>query len=341
MSANFDLGIKHNENKQNVAKFFEENTFNNSTELVKKLNEQKIGWLPAENAFYDDYLGLTVTVEEVAKNNPEAASILVDQVVAREILAKYSTTEFDSTKIYAVLCAEPGIAQISDIKTSINNSKLQGQKQISKEQLNADNFIVIAKDGENTALYEIQKSDINITENQRNFAGTNIALNAAEINANVSQNIGIIKDNFEFIMTVSRTLIAATALGLANGTLVSGIQAVKNTKDANNQAISGTQSIQFTLADLFAELEASRVLTYLSANCIDEKIPNIKYATMAKIQASDSAVKISAEALQLLGNMGYLADNNFADIFANAVNTQVKGGTNRVQRNQVYQYLLK
>jgi len=61
---------------------------------------------------------------------------------------------------------------------------------------------------------------------------------------------------------------------------------------------------------------------------------------MAKIQASNAATKVSVEALQVLGNVGYLATNDFADSIKAALNCQIKGGTNRVQKNQLYGYML-
>jgi alkylation response protein AidB-like acyl-CoA dehydrogenase len=61
---------------------------------------------------------------------------------------------------------------------------------------------------------------------------------------------------------------------------------------------------------------------------------------MAKVQSTEAAATVSLKALQMVGNLGYLANNDFADVLQVAINGQVKGGTNRVQKNQIYSYML-
>ena len=78
----------------------------------------------------------------------------------------------------------------------------------------------------------------------------------------------------------------------------------------------------------------------MSADLIDNNKPSIKYATMAKVQATDAASGISLQSLQLLGNIGYMVNNDFADVIHFTVSEQIKGGTNRVQKSHIYQYML-
>jgi len=149
-----------------------------------------------------------------------------------------------------------------------------------------------------------------------------------------------LNDDYEKVQCIARTYIAAVSLGIGHSAIVSSIITAKEVKDSNNQSISNTQSIQFALADMYAEHDAARMLTYYSANLIDNNKPSIKFATMAKVQSTDSAAAISVQALQIIGNLGYLANTDFADVIQAAVNGQIKGGTNRVQKNQIYQYML-
>ncbi|MFH0701969.1 MAG: acyl-CoA dehydrogenase family protein [bacterium] len=351
MTAQFELGSKHIECKKQAQLAISEIKTNNPKEIVKELYNKSYGFIPQNSKTYNDYLGLVVTLEEFAKIRPEAASIIIDQILVQELLLKYginsSKNSFNSQNIYAVLCAEPGNALISSLLTKATKTspgwKLEGKKLITKEQINADKYIIFAKDEQaKTRVFLVSKDDIKISGISKNIAGSNIVLNQIELNIKLSEecNIAIIEDNYENNTSIARTLIASVALGVAHSALVAGINAAKETKGPENQTISNTQSMQFTLADMFAELEASRMLTYYSANLIDNNKSNIKYATIAKVQATDSATGISVQALQLLGNLGYLANNDFAGFMQSAISGQVKGGTNRVQRNFIYQYML-
>lgn len=282
---------------------------------------------------------------------PEAASILSEQVMVEELVNNYATTEFQNefnhNTIYAILCSEPGIMQLDKITASASKTSdgwnLSGKKMISKEQLNADEYIVFAKDEENKIrVFKVEKQNISLSTVTKSVAGSEIVLNRAELDVNVPENsnIAVINDNYEKNITIARTLIAAAAVGIANSAIIAGINAVKETKDSEKNAVSNSQSVQFTLADMYTEFEAGKVLTYLSADMIDNNKPSIKYATMAKVQATDAASSISLQSMQLLGNIGYLINNDFADIFQFTVSEQIKGGTNRVQKNQIYQYML-
>jgi alkylation response protein AidB-like acyl-CoA dehydrogenase len=348
MTPNFDLGTKHTEYKQTTQEFIQQFQAGNFLETANQLLKNSYGIIPSNSSVYDDYLGLTVSIEEIAKFNPSAASILVDQIIAQEILSAYSNiNSYDSNKIYAVLCSEPGVSYLDSLNTKAvragNGWKLEGIKQITNEQLNADEYFVFAKDEEEvTRVFSLNNDQINSIKIEKDFTGTKININQAQINIELdnSANIAAINDEFERIQAISRTLIAAIATGISHNSLIAGIQVVKQTKGTEGQAVASAQSTQFTLADLFAELEAGRVLLYLSAEMIDKGNPSIKFSTMAKIQASDSAAQISMQSLQLLGNLGYIADAEFADVLKAALNTQIKGGTNRTQKNQLYKYML-
>ena len=342
MAGQFELSAKHLDNKKQAQEAAIEIQSLEAKEAVKALYIKSYGLLPSADAAYNDYIGLVISVEEIAKTNPLAATIIVDQIVAQEIVSKYSDESFNKDEIVAILCSEPGISSLSGLKTTVTAGCLQGKKLISKEQINADKFFIFANEDGKTKVYSVAKSALNVVNAAKNIAGTEILLNQVEINTSVSDSdcIAVINDNFETAQSIARTLIAAVSLGVGHSALIAGISTAKETKDANGSSISNTQSIQFTLADLFAELESGRMLTYYSADLIDSKKANIKFATMAKVQSSDAAAQISLQALQILGNLGYIANNDFAEVMQVAIAGQVKGGTNRVQKNQIYQYIM-
>ncbi len=351
MAGQFELGSKHiecmNLAKQNISEI--QNT--NPKEIAKKMIEKTYGLLPSESQAYDDYLGLTVAIEEIAKTSPCVASVLVDQIVVREIFKAYGNGNADellnSKQTIGILCSEAGLTSISNISTKAvrNDGKwtISGTKQICNEQISSDNYLVFAKDEEDVIrLFIVPEDKININVVNKNIACEKVSLSQAVINTTLSDDshVGAINDDFEYLQTVARTLIAATSIGIAHSALIASIGIAKEVKGDNGQVISSSQNMQFTLADMFAEIEASRMLTYYSANSIDEKKPSIKIAAMAKIKASDIAAKAAVDSLHILGNLGYIANTDFANIIIRAVDNQVKGGTNRNQMAQIYQYML-
>jgi len=351
MAGQFELGSKHLEcmklANQNITNISE----TNSKEIIKKMLSQTYGFLPSESLVYDDYLGLAVSMEEIAKNQPEVASVLADQVMIREIFKAYGNSNaslyLNSEETIGLLCSEPGMSTLNSILTKatrINGQwKIEGIKQISNEQLTSDKYLLFAKDEEELIrLFIVPEEEISINIINKTIASSKIAIEQAVINTTLNEtaHVGIINDEFEHVQTVARTLVAATSVGLSHSALIAGIGVAKEVKNSEGQAISSSQNIQFKLADIFAEIEASRMLTYCSANSMDEGKPSIKLATMAKIKASDIAAKASIDTLHILGNIGYIANAGFSNLIMRAVEGQVKGGTNRNQMSQIYKYLL-
>jgi alkylation response protein AidB-like acyl-CoA dehydrogenase len=346
MAGQFELGTKHLECMKLASQNLSE-----AGNSVSAMLQKTYGQLPSESQVYDDYLGLTVAIEEIAKTSPETASVLSDQVVIREIFKAYGNSNaaaiLESGSTLGILCSEPGMSSVSTITTKAtrNNGEwtINGIKQICNEQLSADNYVIFAQDEEDVIrLFVVSKSQITVNTVNKQIASAKVSLCQANINVTLSESshVGDVTDEFEFVQTVARTLVAATSVGIAHSALLASISVGKEVKNSQGQALSQSQNIQFTLADMFAEIEASRMLTYLSANSIDEKKASVKYATMAKVKASDIAAKSSVDALHLLGNIGYVANTDFANVIMRAVEGQVKGGTNRTQMSQIYQYML-
>ncbi len=356
MSVQFDLGTKYLEYRKKTQEAIADIKFSDPKKAIKELYKKSYGYLPSEKSAYDDYLGLIVCLEEIAKVSPETAFIMTDQILTQKLLLKYglkyginnAKNSFNTGDLYAVLCAEPALGTLKDmattaVKKSDKSWHLSGKKIIRKEQLDADKFIIFARDEEaKIRIFNVSDGKIKINTTEKSFAAGNLHINHAEFNLDVddNQNVAFINDNFERYLSIARTMIAAVALGISYSSLIPAVETVKTVKDVNNQAVSNSQSAQFSLADLFAEMEAARMLTYLSADCVDKNIHNIKYATMAKVQATNAAAQISTGALQLIGNFGYTTNDDFADIINSAISSQIRGGTNRVQKNRIYEYML-
>jgi alkylation response protein AidB-like acyl-CoA dehydrogenase len=144
----------------------------------------------------------------------------------------------------------------------------------------------------------------------------------------------------------TRITIAAQALGIAQGALDYAIGYVKQ-REQFGQPISGFQGVQFMLADMAMKLEAARQLTYHAAikserTMAGEKVPSLTFASSAaKCLASDTAMAITTDAVQLLGGYGYVRDYPVERMMRDAKITQIYEGTNQIQRMVIARQLLK
>jgi alkylation response protein AidB-like acyl-CoA dehydrogenase len=125
--------------------------------------------------------------------------------------------------------------------------------------------------------------------------------------------------------------IAAQALGIAQGAYEAALAYAKERKQFN-QAISSFQAIQFKLADMATEIEAARLLVYQAAYRASAKLSYGQHSAMAKMYASDVAMKVTIEAVQVYGGYGYTREFPVERMMRDAKITQIYEGTNEVQR---------
>jgi alkylation response protein AidB-like acyl-CoA dehydrogenase len=125
--------------------------------------------------------------------------------------------------------------------------------------------------------------------------------------------------------------IAAQALGIAQGAFEAALNYAKERKQFN-QAISSFQAIQFKLADMATEIEAARLLVYQSAYRASAGLPYGQQSAMAKMYASDVAMRVTTEAVQVFGGYGYTREYPVERMMRDAKITQIYEGTNEVQR---------
>jgi butyryl-CoA dehydrogenase len=129
-----------------------------------------------------------------------------------------------------------------------------------------------------------------------------------------------------------RPAIAAQALGLAQGALEWALRYTSERRQFG-QTVMSHQAIQFMLADMATQVEAARQLVYTAAQALDAGLSNVsKYAAMAKVFASDAAMKVTTDAVQLFGGYGYCKDYPIEKYMRDAKITQIYEGTNQVQR---------
>ena len=165
-----------------------------------------------------------------------------------------------------------------------------------------------------------------------------------EVKVPASNRLGEEGAGFKLALAVldrSRPGIGAQALGIAEGAFDYALNYVKD-RQQFGQPISSFQGIQFMLADIATQIEAARHLVYLSATKADSKAPDLtKTAAMAKLFASDMAMRATTDCVQLLGGYGYISDYPVERMMRDAKITQIYEGTNQIQRVVIARALLR
>jgi butyryl-CoA dehydrogenase len=160
-----------------------------------------------------------------------------------------------------------------------------------------------------------------------------------------AQNL-LAKEGMGFIVTMktfdkSRPGVAAQALGIAQGALDAAVRYAKE-RHQFGKSISSFQGIQWMLADMATEIEAARSLVYATARSIDAGVKDVgKDSAMAKLYASDVAMKVTTDAVQIFGGYGYMRDYPAEKYMRDAKITQIYEGTNQIQRNIIALQLIK
>jgi len=141
----------------------------------------------------------------------------------------------------------------------------------------------------------------------------------------------------------TRPAIAAQAVGIAQGAIDTARAYMKERKTFG-RPIAEYQGLQFMLADMAMRTEAARTLTYRACSVIDEGDPDGELnmlGAMAKCFASDTAMQVTTDAVQLLGGNGYTTDFPVERMMRDAKITQIYEGTNQIQRMVIARNLLR
>ncbi|MGI6596044.1 MAG: acyl-CoA dehydrogenase [Elusimicrobia bacterium] len=154
------------------------------------------------------------------------------------------------------------------------------------------------------------------------------------------------KEGMGFIITLknfdaSRPGVASQALGIAQGAFEASVEYSRQRKQFG-QPISSLQAVQHILADMATQIESTRALIYQTAKNIDAGCKNYSgYSAMCKLLASDVAMKVTTDAIQVFGGYGYMKEYPVEKMFRDAKITQIYEGTNQVQRNFIANDIIK
>jgi alkylation response protein AidB-like acyl-CoA dehydrogenase len=142
-------------------------------------------------------------------------------------------------------------------------------------------------------------------------------------------------------LDLARPGVAAQALGLAQGAYELAVDYTGRRKQFG-QSISSFQGVQWMLADMATQIEAARQLVYAAARAADMKAKGLgKLSAMCKLFATDVAMKVTTDAVQLFGGYGYVKDYPIEKYMRDAKITQIYEGTNQIQRLVIARSLLR
>ena len=165
-----------------------------------------------------------------------------------------------------------------------------------------------------------------------------------EVRVPAANRIGEEGDGFEVAMATldrSRLSIAAQAVGIAQGATDFAVSYAAQ-REQFGERIVDLEGIQFMLADMATGVEAARQLTYAAAAAVDANAPDLAYWTSsAKLIAGDTAMRVTTDAVQVLGGYGYVSEYPVERMMRDAKITQLYEGTQQIQRLIVARQLLR
>ena len=174
-------------------------------------------------------------------------------------------------------------------------------------------------------------------------ASSTVELNFTDCRIPVENQLGKDGEGFKIAMMTldtARIGIAAQAVGIAQAAYENALEYSK-VREQFGKAISKQQAIQFMLVDMAIQIEAARQLTYHAAQLKDAGVPFSKEAAMAKTFASDIAVQVALDAIQIMGGYGYSREYPVERLLRDAKITQIYEGTNQIQPVVIGRQILK
>ncbi|MCH9670601.1 MAG: acyl-CoA dehydrogenase family protein [Gammaproteobacteria bacterium] len=153
-------------------------------------------------------------------------------------------------------------------------------------------------------------------------------------------------EGFKLVMEAfnqGRPIIGARGIGLSQGALDLAVNFVRD-REAFGQPVADFQGVQWMLADMATKTEAARQLVYRAANAVDQRVSGRELApiaAMAKLLATDAAMEVATDAVQLYGSAGISQDNPVERFFRDAKVLQIVEGTNQIQRNIIGRHVVR
>ncbi|HET7579874.1 MAG TPA: acyl-CoA dehydrogenase family protein [Bacillales bacterium] len=306
-----------------------------------------------------DLLSFCIIVEEVSRVCASSSQVLTVQELAslpimigagEELKKRVLPPIASGEHIAAYALTEPDAgSDAQSIQTRAEKDGdsyiLNGQKIFTSNGGVADIYTVFAKTEKGITAFVVDKDtpgvEVGKLEQKMGIKGSPTAQLFFE-NARVpaENRIGEEGEGWIYAMKTfdkSRPTIGAQALGIAQGALDAAMDYVQERKQFG-KPVASFQGVQFMIADMATQVEAARGLVYKAASMVNElkssgKNPElIQAASMAKMFASDTAMKVTTDAVQLFGGYGYIKEYGVERMMRDAKITQIYEGTNQIQR---------
>ena len=142
------------------------------------------------------------------------------------------------------------------------------------------------------------------------------------------------------VFAIERAGNSAIAVGVAQAALECAVSYTKE-RPAFGKKVADFQGAQWMLADMAVEIEAARLLVYQGADLADRGLPHLEKVAMGKVFSNEMCMRVTTNAVQLLGAAGYTKDFPAERLMRDAKIFAIGGGTTQIQRNIIARDLLK
>lgn len=338
-------------------------------EVIDKMGELGLMGIPISEDYGGsgmDYISYIIAINEISKVSASVGVVLSvhTSVGTNPILyfgndeqkEKYLPKLASGEYLGAFALTEPGAgSDAGNIKATAKfdgeNYILNGSKIFITNGGAADTYITFARTGEDLSeisafIIEKDTPGFNVGKAERKMglhgSGTK-ELSFDQCKVPKSQLLGKEGEGYKIALAnlnVGRIGIAAQALGIAEGALEHATDYAKE-REQFGKPIAHNQGVSFKLADMGTQVEAARLLVYQAADLVQRNIPCAKEASMAKMFASNTAMKVAIEAVQIFGGYGFTEDYPVERFFRDAKVTQIYEGTNEIQHIVIAKNLLK
>ncbi|PAW92499.1 acyl-CoA dehydrogenase [Mucilaginibacter sp. MD40] len=340
-------------------------------EQIKKLGE--LGFMgmmvsPEYGGSGMDAISYSLVMEELSKVDASASVVVsVNNSLVCYGLEKYGTEEqkqkylvpLATGQVIGAFCLsepEAGSDATSQRTTAIDMGDhylLNGTKNWITNGSTASTYIVMAQTdpekkhrGINALIVEkgMEGFTIGPKENKLGIRGSDThSLMFTDVKIPKENRIGDEGFGFKFAMATlegGRIGIASQALGIAAGAYELSVQYAKE-RQSFGKPLADHQAIQFKLADMATEIDAARLLCHRAAWLKDNGLPYAQAASMAKLFASETAMRTTIEAVQIHGGYGYVKEYHVERLMRDAKITQIYEGTSEIQRIVISREVLK
>ncbi|MGE3147087.1 MAG: acyl-CoA dehydrogenase family protein [Pseudorhodoplanes sp.] len=303
-----------------------------------------------------DLMAQVICIEEIARVCATSAVTLFTSWIVLDPLVRYGSKHLveqivrpvaAGEKVAAWCLTEPtGGSDLAGVRTRAEKTAdgwvLNGSKRFITNATWADWYMILARTGEKRTfgIFAVHRDDPGVSfgakERKMGIRGSPTA-DVLLDNVRISDDrvVGDPLKGYDYMnvgLTNSRPVIAAEALGIAQGALD---EAVNYTRERVQfgQPVSRFQMIRGMVADMAIKVESSRALLYRAVEIIEhDLLLGRAYASMAKTLCSDTAMSVTTDAVQLHGGYGYLEDYPVERMMRDAKITQIYEGTNQIQR---------